>query len=112
MEAPCACSLVLSRDRRSRRARAVERAAEPVTCPGPPYIAASAIGETRVTPDRAIVQVTVDARAESPASAGSQNRDTQERVFAAVKVQGVAARQRRVPPLGQRDGASRTSPAR
>ena len=58
-----------------------------------PYIAASAIGETRVTPDRAIVQVTVDSRAESAASAGSQSRDKQERVIAAVKVQGVAAPQ-------------------
>jgi uncharacterized protein YggE len=59
----------------------------------PPYIAASAIGETRVTPDRAIVQVTVDSRAESAASAGAQNRDKQERVIAAVKLQGVAAPQ-------------------
>ena len=59
----------------------------------PPYIAASAIGETRVTPDRAIVQVTLDSRAESAASAGSQNRDKQERVIAAVKAQGVAAPQ-------------------
>ncbi|MGH7709763.1 MAG: SIMPL domain-containing protein, partial [Gemmatimonadaceae bacterium] len=58
-----------------------------------PYIAASAVGETRVTPDRAIVQVTVDSRAESAASAGLQNRDKQERVIAAVKVQGVAAPQ-------------------
>ena len=59
----------------------------------PPYIAASAIGETRVTPDRAVVQVTVDSRAESAASAGAQNRDKQERVIAAVKAQGVAAPQ-------------------
>ena len=61
--------------------------------PPPPYIAASAIGETRVTPDRAVVQVTVDSRAESAASAGGQNRDKQERVIAAVKAQGVAAPQ-------------------
>ena len=59
----------------------------------PPYIAASAISETRVTPDRAIVQVTLDSRAESAAGAGSQNRDKQERVIAAVKAQGVAAPQ-------------------
>ncbi|MGH7696259.1 MAG: SIMPL domain-containing protein [Gemmatimonadaceae bacterium] len=58
-----------------------------------PYIAASAVGETRVTPDRAIVQVTVDSRAESAASAGVQNRDKQERVIAAVKAEGVAAPQ-------------------
>lgn len=51
----------------------------------PPYIAASASGETRVTPDRAMLQITVDARAESAASAAAQNRDKQERVIAAVK---------------------------
>jgi len=68
--------------------------AQPSQSPAPPpYIAASAIGETRVTPDRAIVQVTVDSRAESAASAGAQNRDKQERVIAAVKLQGVAAPQ-------------------
>lgn len=65
----------------------------PSPAPAPPHIAASAIGETRVTPDRAIVQVTVDARAESAARAGSQNRDKQDRVIAAVKLQGVAAPQ-------------------
>lgn len=59
----------------------------------PPYISASAIGETRVTPDRAIVQVTVDSRAESAASAGSQNREKQERVIDAVTAHGVAAPQ-------------------
>lgn len=59
----------------------------------PPYISASAIGETRVTPDRAIVQVTVDSRGESAANAGSQNRDKQERVIDAVKAQGVATPQ-------------------
>ena len=61
--------------------------------PPPPYIAASAIGETRVTPDRAIVQVTVDSRAQTAASAGSQNREKQERVIASVKAQGVASPQ-------------------
>jgi uncharacterized protein YggE len=61
--------------------------------PPPPYIAATTVGETRVTPDRAIVQITVDSRAESAASAGSQNRDSQERVITAVKAQGVAAPQ-------------------
>ncbi|MEW5918279.1 MAG: SIMPL domain-containing protein, partial [Gemmatimonadota bacterium] len=59
----------------------------------PPYIAASASGETRVTPDRAMLQITVDARAESAASAAAQNRDKQERVIAAVKAHGVAAAQ-------------------
>jgi len=68
------------------------QASQSPTAP-PPYIAANAIGETRVTPDRATVQVTVDSRGESAASAGSQNRDKQERVITAVKGQGVAAAQ-------------------
>lgn len=59
----------------------------------PPFIAGSAVAETRVTPDRAVVHVTVDSRAESAASAGAQNRDKQERVVAAVKAQGIAAPQ-------------------
>jgi uncharacterized protein YggE len=65
----------------------------PSPAPPPPYIAASAVGETRVTPDRAILQVTVDSRGESAARAGALNRDTQQRVIAAVKAQGVAAPQ-------------------
>jgi uncharacterized protein YggE len=75
-----------------------------------PYIAASAIGETRVTPDRAIVQVTVDSRAESAASAGSQNRDKQERVIAEVKAQGIAAPQIRT--SGYRVNPEYTEPDR
>ena len=59
----------------------------------PPYIAASAVGETRVTPDRALVQVTVDSRAETAASAGADNRAKQDRVIEAVKASGVASPQ-------------------
>jgi uncharacterized protein YggE len=59
----------------------------------PPYIAASAVGETRVTPDRALVQVTVDSRGESAANAGADNRAKQERVIDAVKATGVASPQ-------------------
>src|SRR5215207_6316646 len=61
--------------------------------PPPPYIAASAVGETRVTPDRALVQVTVDSRGESAANAAAENRTKQERVIAAVKATGVASPQ-------------------
>jgi len=61
--------------------------------PAPPYIAASAVGETRVTPDRALVQVTVDSRGQSAASAAAENRTKQERVIAAVKATGVASPQ-------------------
>ena len=61
--------------------------------PPPPYIAASAVGETRVTPDRALVQVTVDSRGESAAAAAAENRTKQERVINAVKATGVASAQ-------------------
>ena len=65
------------------------------SAPLPPatYIAASAVGETRVTPDRALVQVTVDSRGESAASAAAENRTRQEQVIAAVKATGVASPQ-------------------
>lgn len=59
----------------------------------PPYIAASAVGESRVTPDRALVQVTVDSRSQTAAGAGADNRAKQERVIEAVKAAGVAAPQ-------------------
>jgi len=59
----------------------------------PPYIAANAVGETRVTPDRALVQVTVDSRGESAADAAAENRTKQERVINAVKATGVASPQ-------------------
>lgn len=69
------------------------QAAQTAPAPQPPYIAASAVGESRVTPDRAIVQVTVDSRAETAAGAGADNRAKQDRVIAAVKAAGVAAPQ-------------------
>jgi uncharacterized protein YggE len=69
--------------------------AQPSPSPNAPpqYIAASAVGETRMTPDRAIVHITVDSRAQSAANVGSQNREKQERVIGAVKAAGVAAPQ-------------------
>jgi uncharacterized protein YggE len=68
------------------------QAVQPGVAP-PLYIAASAVGETRVTPDRALVQVTVDSRGETAASAGADNRSKQERVVDAVKATGVASPQ-------------------
>ena len=59
----------------------------------PLFIAASAVGETRLTPDRALVQVTVDSRGESAANAGADNRTKQERVVGAVKAAGVGSPQ-------------------
>lgn len=60
---------------------------------GPPFIAASAVGESRVIPDRALVQVSVESRNESAASAAADNRTIQEKVIAAVKALGIAAPQ-------------------
>ena len=61
--------------------------------PAPPYIATTAVGESRVSPDRALVQVTVQSRSESAAGAAADNSTKQERVIAAVKAAGVAAPQ-------------------
>jgi len=69
------------------------QASQSPAAPQPPFIAATAVGETRVTPDRAIVQVTVDSRAQTAASAGSDNRARQDRVIDAVKAAGVASPQ-------------------
>jgi uncharacterized protein len=68
--------------------------------PAPPYIAASAVGEARVTPDRAVVQVSVESHSESAGGAGADNRVKQERVIQAVKAVGVADAQVRT--LGYR----------
>ena len=67
--------------------------AQSAPAPTPPYIAATAVGESRVSPDRALVQVTVEARSETAAGAGAANRTKQERVIEAVKAAGVAAPQ-------------------
>ena len=61
--------------------------------PPPSYIAASAVGESRISPDRAVVRVTVDSRNESAAAAGADVRTKQERVVSAVKAAGVASPQ-------------------
>jgi uncharacterized protein len=61
--------------------------------PAPPYIAASAVGESRVTPDRALVQVSVESHGESAGAAAADIRAKQERVIEAVKAAGVAPAQ-------------------
>ena len=61
----------------------------------PPYIVASAQGESRVTPDRAVIQVTVDARNSSAGAAGAELRTKQENVTEAIKATGVAPAQLR-----------------
>jgi len=64
------------------------------TAPGaPPSISASAIGDTRIVPDRATVSVAVESQGETAAKAGSDNAARQARVIDAVKAAGVAAAQ-------------------
>lgn len=82
----------------------------PPSPPAPPYIAATAIGESRVTPDRALVQVTVESRGETASGAGADNRARQERVIEAVKAAGVAAPQIRT--LGYRVSPEYAQPER
>jgi len=59
----------------------------------PPYISASAIGEARVVPDRAMVSVAVESQGTSAAKAGTDNAARQTRVIDAVKGVGIAAGQ-------------------
>ena len=65
----------------------------PVPTPQPPFIAASAAGEARVVPDRAMLAVAVESQAPSAAKAGTDNAARQTRVIEAVKAAGVAAAQ-------------------
>ena len=84
--------------------------------PQPPFIAASAVGETRITPDRALLNVAVESHAETAAAAGADNAAKQKRVIDAVKAAGIAAAQIRTsgynvsPEYGQqRDKAPKVS---
>lgn len=61
--------------------------------PPPPQISANGVGESRVTPDRAMVMIAVESRGQSAAAAASENAQKQMRVIDAVKATGVAAAQ-------------------
>ena len=77
-------------------------AAVPVTAqvsstPGPavapPAIAVSAVGESRITPDRAMLHIAVESQGETAAAAAATNAAQQTKVIDAVKAAGVAAAQ-------------------
>src|SRR5262245_9141377 len=70
-----------------------QQAAAAAPSQGPPYIAASAVGETRVVPDRALLNVAVESQGESAAKVGADNAAKQTRVIDAVKAAGVPAAQ-------------------
>ena len=61
--------------------------------PQPPNIAASAVGESRITPDRAMLSVAVETQGETAAQAASNNAKLQTRIIDAVKGAGIAAAQ-------------------
>ena len=61
--------------------------------PQPPNIAASAVGESRITPDRAMLSVALETQGETAAAAASDNARLQARIVDAVKAAGVAAAQ-------------------
>jgi hypothetical protein len=70
--------------------------AQPVSAPNapqPPNIAASAVGESRITPDRALLSVALETQGETAAGAASDNARLQARIVDAVKTAGVAAAQ-------------------
>jgi uncharacterized protein YggE len=59
----------------------------------PPSISTSAVGETSVVPDRAMINVAVESQGQTAAAAGAENAKLQARVIDAVKAVGVAAAQ-------------------
>jgi uncharacterized protein YggE len=61
--------------------------------PPPPSISTSAVGETSVIPDRAMVSVAVESQGQTAAAAGAENAQLQAKVIDAVKAAGVAAAQ-------------------
>lgn len=61
--------------------------------PPPPSIATSAVGETTIVPDRAMLSVAVESQGQTAAAAGAENAKLQARVIDAVKAAGVAAPQ-------------------
>ena len=65
----------------------------PVPAVAPPAIAVSAVGESRITPDRAMLHVAVESQGETAAAAAATNAAKQTKVIDAVKAVGVAAAQ-------------------
>lgn len=65
----------------------------PTTAAPPPQIVTSGLGETRTTPDRAMIEVSVQTRAATAAAAAAQNAEKQRAVIAALRAQGIRAEQ-------------------
>ena len=65
----------------------------PIPSAPAPQIVTSALGETRTTPDRAMIEVSVQTRAATAAAAATQNAEKQRAVIAALRAQGLQAEQ-------------------
>ena len=74
-------------------ALAAPLAAQVVPSQPPPQVVTNAIGESKVTPDRATVFIAVESRAKTAAEAAAENATTQTRVIAALRAQGLGADQ-------------------
>lgn len=61
--------------------------------PEKPSITVSAQGSTRITPDRATIQIGVLSRAATAAAASSENARVAQRIIAAIKALGIGAEQ-------------------
>jgi hypothetical protein len=61
--------------------------------PERPSISVSAQGSTRITPDRATVQIGVQTQGQTAAAASAENARVAQRVIAAVKALGIGAEQ-------------------
>lgn len=61
--------------------------------PERPSISVSAQGSTRITPDRATIQIGVQTRGSTAAAASAENARVAQRVIAAVKAVGIGAEQ-------------------
>jgi hypothetical protein len=57
--------------------------------PPPPQLVVTSHAETKITPDRATVHISVQTRAPNAAAAASENAQIQQRVFAALRALGI-----------------------
>lgn len=64
---------------------------EAIRPPDKPSISVSAQGSTRITPDRATIQIGVHSRGATAAAASSENARVAQRVIAAIKALGIGA---------------------
>lgn len=64
-----------------------------IRAPERPSISVSAQGSTRITPDRATIQVGVQSRAATAAAASAENARVAQRIIAAIKALGIGAEQ-------------------